>query len=340
MSLDYEKIHANPSGPGDSRPTALDIMRQEGLIDPPQLTNKVVVLTGSTSGIGEPTALALAEAGAHLLLPVRNTTAGNALKKKIEALPTSAKASVFECDLTSLSSVRSCAAAICKEFSKVDLLILNAGIAGPPLGHTEDGHELQFQVNHLAGFLLFQDLLPLLQKAEDGARVVWVSSIAHRFGTPDTDDYDWKKRDYDPLIAYGASKTAAIWASNEIDRRFGGQGIHSISVHPGGIQTGLQRSHSEEYAAKMEAYFKEFPEILKTFKSLEQGASTTILAAVGKDFQDRGALYMEDCREVGVFEETDRIDAPGYAAWITDMEKAKQVYEDSLKMIENVPRRQ
>jgi NAD(P)-dependent dehydrogenase (short-subunit alcohol dehydrogenase family) len=108
-----------------------------------------------------------------------------------------------------------------------------------PESTTEDGFETQFGTNHLAHFLLFQLLKPTLLASstpEFNSRVVALSSLGHRSATVQFDDLDFKKQGYQPFVAYGQSKTANIWMANEIERRFGAQGLHAMSVHPGGAR--------------------------------------------------------------------------------------------------------
>jgi NAD(P)-dependent dehydrogenase (short-subunit alcohol dehydrogenase family) len=323
----YAVAHIKPEGPGDARPTALQIIQDEGAEG--TLQGQVIVITGTSSGIGVETVRALAATGATLYLTARDL---DKAKSALDGIFDPSRMELFQMDQASLSSVRDAATAILNKTSKIHALINNAGImAIPDLRFTVDGHELQFGTNHLSHFLLFMLLKPaLLAAASPGlpSRVINLSSSSHNVhGINDADDYDFQRGDYDPNVAYGQSKTANIYMANEIERRYGAQHLHATSVHPGIIPTGLTR-HMPPDA------FKGMEHVMPMMKSVEQGAATTVWAAVGKEWEHQGGKYLVDCAVAKPSKGgEDKILTPTYAAWAYDAEKAARLWRDSLKLV-------
>ncbi|KAM0552398.1 hypothetical protein ACHAPJ_007958 [Fusarium lateritium] len=239
---------------------------------------------------------------------------------------------LFQMDQGSLASVRAAAAAILKKTSKIHCLINNAGImAIPDLRFTADGHELQFGTNHLSHFLFFQLLKPALLAAttpELPSRVVNLSPSSHNIhGINASDNYSFQRGDYDPSVAYGQSKTANIYMANEIERRYGAKHLHATSVHPGVVATGLTR-HMHPDA------FKGMEHIYPTMKSVEQGAATSVWAAIGDAWKHDGGKYLVDCAVAGpATGGEDKMITPKYAPHAYDVEKATGLWEDSLKLV-------
>lgn len=202
---------------------------------------------------------------------------------------------------------------------------------------TEDGCEQQFQTNHLSHFLLFQllkDMLLASSTPSFNSRVICVSSSVHVFGSVCLGDYNMEKREggYEPPAAYAQSKTANIWMANELDRKHGSQGLHSISVHPGGIETGLQNSHDEASKKMIEQYL-EIPHIKASLKSLEQGSASVVMAAIAKEYEGVGGFYMEDCGKSPPMPDDAAIGMPGYKPWAYDEDGEKRLWEDSLRIV-------
>jgi NAD(P)-dependent dehydrogenase (short-subunit alcohol dehydrogenase family) len=201
-----------------------------------------------------------------------------------------------------------------------------------PEGQTKDGFETQFGTNHLAHFLLFELLKPTLLASstpEFHSRVVSISSGAHRISAVHVDDLDFKKAGYDPWKAYGQSKTANIHMATEIERRYGSKGLHAFAVHPGGIRTSLQRHLPQETIDGWSA-----PEIAKKMKSPEQGAATTVWAAISKDLEGKGGKYLEDCSVAAARVPGDaKMMDSGYSPYVYDEETARKLWEISLKMV-------
>lgn len=326
MDSKYAAAHASPKGPGDSRPTAQQIIKDEELEG--KLTGKVILITGCSSGIGIETAKALSTTGATLYLTARDL---NKARNALGSFSEQSNIHLLELDLESFASVRKCAAEFLSKSSTLNILINNAGVMFPPEGRTADGFEIQFGTNYLAHFLLFQllkDTLIASASAEMCSRVIMVSSSGHRASEVQFDDYNFEKG-YDAWKAYGQSKTAMIWAANEIDARYGASGLHAYSLHPGGITSGLQKYVTGELAKN----WSSMPGLEELWKSTEQGAATTVWAATAKDLEGKGGKFLEDCQVIGPLKEGDGMLAPGHAAWVYDEVKAKRLYELSLELV-------
>ncbi|GKT52433.1 WW domain-containing protein [Colletotrichum spaethianum] len=328
----YAASHTNPKGPGDARPTALQVVEDEGLIG--QLTGKVVLITGANTGIGAETARAIHATGATLFLTARNSTKAQQAVDSVKNGPgpkSDAPVHAIELRLDSLTSVHSAAKEFLSRNDKLNFLILNAGVMATPEGKTEDGFETHFGTNHLGHFLLFQLLKPALLAAstsEFQSRVVAVSSMAHRVSNVRLDDLNFEKDPYEPWHAYGRSKTANIYFANEVERRYGSKGLHALSLHPGIIATNLLQYLPNE---QKEALLKN-ESIQKTVKSVSQGAATTTYAALSKEWEGRGGKYLNDLVEQGPADMTSKT-VPGYAPWIYDELPAKELWEKSNKLV-------
>ncbi|KAJ8116159.1 hypothetical protein OPT61_g2353 [Boeremia exigua] len=323
----YAESHVKPNGPGDERPTALQIIKDEGAEG--TLKGQVIVITGTSSGLGIETTRALAATGANFFLTARD------VKKAETALAgifDSSRMEIVEMDQANLSSVRTAAATILAKAPKIHLLINNAGIMSiPNLEFTADGHELQFGTNHLSHFLFYKLLEPALlagASAELPSRVVTLSSSAHNIhGLNASDNYNFQKTSYDPDVSYGQSKTANIYMANEIERRHAAHNLHATSLHPGIIQTALTRHMPPGAFVGMEALWP-------TMKSVEQGAATTVWAAVGKAWERDGGKYLSNCAVAEPFKEGDsKLASIGYAPWAYNVEEAKRLWTDSLKLV-------
>ncbi|TDZ25559.1 WW domain-containing oxidoreductase [Colletotrichum orbiculare MAFF 240422] len=332
----YAASHVSTQGPGDSRPTALSVVEDEGLIG--KLSGKVVLVTGANSGIGVETARAIHAAGATLYLTARDSAKAQQAVDSVKNGPgpkSDAPVHAIEMRLDSLASVRAAAEAFHLNNDKLNVLILNAGVMATPEGKTEDNFETQFGTNHLGHFLLFQLLKPDLLAAstsEFQSRVISVASSAHRFGNVRLDDFNFEKGPYDPWAAYGQSKTANIHFASEIERRYGSKGLHALSLHPGIIQTNLSQYLSKEVLeslAKNESLYK-------NMKDIPQGAATTVYAALSEEWEGRGGKYLSNLVEEGPADTTmpDWLQSEvGYAPWIYDEETAAKLWEESNRLV-------
>nr|UIK22901.1 short chain dehydrogenase [Trichoderma rhododendri] len=330
MASPYAAAHADPKGAGDARPTALQIIKDEGAQG--KLADKVIVITGATSGIGVETARALSATGATILLTARNLEKAN---KNLVGILEPGRVSLVEMDLDSFKSIRAGAEKILSASKgQVNILINSAGVMGLQK-HTlnEDGIESHFSGNYLGFFLLFQLLKQaLLSSVTPGfnSRVVVVASSAHRAATlPASDNYSFEKGEYSHETAYNYSKLAAVYLANTIERLYGAQGLHATSLHPGAINTDISRNMPPGF---LEAIMTN-PYILKILKSSEQGAATTVWAAVGKDWENKGGKYLEDCKEADRGEDDGQIFSAGWVKQTYDPEEEDRLWKDSLKLV-------
>jgi NAD(P)-dependent dehydrogenase (short-subunit alcohol dehydrogenase family) len=277
-------------------PSALQV------VDGIDLSGKVCVITGASSGLGRESARALAAAGAHVILAARNTDALAQTAEWIRAEVPDARTSTVQLDLTSLASVRTAARMIRDITPVIHVLMNNAGVMFTPFSRTSDGFEIQIGTNHFGHFELTRLLVPQLAAAGN-ARVVILSSGGHVMGDVDFDDPNWERREYDKFVAYGASKTANILHTVEADRRLRDLGIRAYAVHPGTVATSLARymsrsdfSQLRKYAATSSAARGEPAGGYLDFTTPEHGAATQVWAAVSPELADQGGLYVENCR--------------------------------------------
>ena len=292
------------------------------------LSGKRVLITGVSAGLGVETARALAAHGAQVVGAVRDVAKAKQATSHIPGIE------LVELDLTSLASVRACTDALVKEGRSFDLVIGNAGVMATPFGRTKDGFETQFGTNHLGHFLFINRLLPLLKK---GSRVIVLSSAGHRYSDADLDDPNFERTEYTPMAAYGRSKTANILFAVEFDRRHRAQGIRAAAVHPGGIKTELTRHIGDEGIEKTIAMINEkaraegLPEF--RWKSIPQGAATTVWAAAKASAEEIGGRYCEDCHVAEMVDSLDPAIRHGVRPYATDGVRAKQLWTLSEKMV-------
>ncbi|KAF4542454.1 Short-chain dehydrogenase [Lasiodiplodia theobromae] len=327
----YSSLFENPQGPGDARPTALKVVEDEGRVN--NMTDKVMLVTGCSSGIGIETARALHATGATLFMHVRDLKKGEAVVKDILATsPGKGKIELLRFDLDSLDSVRAGAAEFLKKSDKLNVLVNNAGVMATPEGKTIDGFETQWAVCHLSHFLLTNLLLPTLLASSTpsfASRVVNVSSTGHRFARPNLDDVNFATTPYEPWLAYSNAKSANIWTANALERRYGARGLHALSLHPGGISTGLQVHLDPALVASWSN-----PEILRTTLSPAQGAATQVWAAIGKAWEGRGGKYLEDVQlQEKQAAMSGNMAEKGYAPWAFDEESEEKCWKISKEMV-------
>jgi NAD(P)-dependent dehydrogenase (short-subunit alcohol dehydrogenase family) len=239
----------------------------------PDQKGRVIIVTGSTSGIGKETARVLAKKNGTVILAVRNVKKGEGVSDEIRQEYPMADLFVRELDLASLESVKAFAETINRDYDRLDVLINNAGIMMCPYSTTRDGFEIQMGTNHLGHFALTGLLMPLLEKTE-GSRIVALSSGAHAMGNIDLSDLNWEKRNYNTQRAYGDSKLANLYFTYELARRLQSNGNNPkvTAAHPGWTATDLQR-HSG-LVRFMNLFFAQ---------NVAMGALPTLRAAVDED---------------------------------------------------------
>ena len=215
---------------------------------------------------------------------------------------------------------------------------------------TDDGFEQVFQINHLAHFLFFQLLKPLLLSSSTPSfhsRVVDVSSSAHTMASVQLDNYSLEKpfqhpwdsqfamkdSDFNCIVAYGQSKTANIWMSNEIERVYGPQGVHGFSLHPGIVHTnGL--ANIDPSVMEILGPLMGDPAMLPRHKNVEQGAATTVIAAIAKAFEGKGGFYLDNCGISPALKDGEMGVDGGFRPYAYDrVDGEKQLWADSLKMV-------
>ena len=292
------------------------------------LSGKRAIVTGASSGIGVETARALADAGAAVTLAVRNTEAGERVAAEIRDSTGNSAVTVGALDLSDLTSARAFAAAWS---GPLDILVNNAGVmAIQELTISASGHEMQFATNHLGHFALALGLHDALAAA-DSARIVAVSSGGHLRSPVVFDDIDYAFRDYDPFGAYGQSKAANVLFAVEATRRWRADGIVANAVMPGGIATPLQRHLPSHYAADALDAFRAAG---TDFKTVEQGAATSVLLAASPLLEGVGGRYFENCNEAVQVERRGKPGQGGVAPYALDPANAERLWDLSLKLIQ------
>jgi len=260
------------------------------------LSGKRVLVTGVSAGLGVETARVLAAHGAEVVGAARDLSKADAATRQVRAQASrGGSLELVQLDLASLASVRRCADALVGAARPFDVIIANAGVMACPKGTTADGFETQLGTNHLGHFVLVNRIASLLRP---GSRLVNLSSAGHRFADVDLEDPTFERTPYAEFVAYGRSKTANALFAVEFDRRHKARGVRATAVHPGAIRTELSRYMTPEITAKMIASISaNQPKGTAAFiyKSVPQGAATSVWAACVADAAVIGGQYCEDC---------------------------------------------
>jgi NAD(P)-dependent dehydrogenase (short-subunit alcohol dehydrogenase family) len=248
----------------------------------PDMSGKVCLITGATSGIGKATAKGLAAAGAIVVMVCRDAARGEAARKEVAAVSPGGAVSLLKADLASFDSIRALAEEFQLSYNKLDVLINNAATIGSERRETVDGIESQFAVNHLAYFLLTNLLLDRL-KASAPARIVNVASIAHRGVSLDLDDLE-NKKEYKSFRVYGQTKLANVLFSHELARRLQGTGVTANCLHPGIVRSNIVRDMMApiSFGAKFFGFLMLSP---------DKGAATTIHCATAPELEETNGKY-------------------------------------------------
>jgi NAD(P)-dependent dehydrogenase (short-subunit alcohol dehydrogenase family) len=285
------------------------------------LSGKRAIVTGAASGIGVETARALAGAGADVTLAVRNPQAGADIAVDITATTGNAAVHTAQLDLTNPQSIYRF---VGDWRGPLQILVNNAGVMASPEAHTDSGWELQFATNHLGHFALSLGLQPAMAAA-DGARIVAVSSSGHLWSPLVFDDINFRFRPYDPMLAYGQSKTAVVLFAVEATAHWSEHGIYANALNPGAIQTNLQRH--------VGGIVRTPPELQK---SPQQGAATSVLLAASPFLDGIGGRYFADCNEATLVDrrpEGFAEPATAVAPYALDPENARRLWELSLDAV-------
>jgi NAD(P)-dependent dehydrogenase (short-subunit alcohol dehydrogenase family) len=298
------------------------------------LNGKRVLVTGVSAGLGVETARALAAHGARVVGAARDLDKAKAATERVraEAAPEGGF-DLVKLDLSDLVSVRACADAFLSDGKPFDLVVANAGIMAVSFGKTADGFEMQFGTNHLGHFLLVNRIASLMKP---GARLVSLSSLGHRLADVDLDDPNFAQTPYDEWAAYGRSKTANVLFAVEFDRRHKAAGVRATAVHPGTIQTELGRYMTPEVRQRVtdaiNAASRASGEPPFEWKSVPQGAATTVWAGVMAKDDDVGGRYCEDCR-VAEIVEGPSVWPGGVRRYALEPERAEALWAKSEEMI-------
>jgi len=302
------------------------------LLKDTDLTGQTAVVTGAASGLGIETVRALLSAGARVIMPVRDTARGGEVARDLAQATGNSDVHVVQLDLGSLASVRQAAGEILALAPQIRMLINNAGVMATPQGRTADGFETHFGTNHLGHFQLTRLLMPALLAAAP-ARVVALSSSAHRLSDIRWDDVNFQSTPYDPWQAYGQSKTANALFATELNRRYADQGVTANAVHPGGIMTGLQK-HMPEGEAQRRGWIDENGVPNPAFKTPAQGAGTSIWAATAPELDGVGGLFLEDLQQSTPLDETNPNPLFGYKPHALDEDSARRLWTLSEELID------
>ncbi|MBO3680197.1 SDR family NAD(P)-dependent oxidoreductase [Streptomyces sp. NEAU-YJ-81] len=295
------------------------------VIEGVDLTGKRVIVTGAASGIGVETTRALASAGADVTLAVRNVEAGHRVAQEIAAKTGNSKVTAAPLELTDRASVASFTDAW---RGPLHILVNNAGImALPELHRTTEGWELQFATNHLGHFNLTLGLHDALAAA-GGARIVSLSSSGHLFSPVVFDDIHFERRPYEEWAAYGQSKTGNVLLAVGAAKRWADDGITANAVMPGGIRTGLQRHQEGNTTPEVEEAFANF-----TWKTVEEGAATSVLVAASPLLEGVTGRYFEDCNEAELNTDPNPYADSGVRPYALDTDNAERLWDLGTAML-------
>lgn len=284
------------------------------------LSGKTVVITGGSAGLGVETARVLAGRGAHVISIVRDAAKGEAALEQIRAADPDAAIELAIMDLSDLQSVREGADAIAAKHPRIDMLINNAGVMAAPLSRTQEGLELHLGTNFLGHYVLTAHLMNSLLAAAP-ARVINLTSSAHRLSPFRLHDPFFEQEPYNKLVAYGQSKTANVLMTLELDRRYRDRGLRATAVHPGLIDTELGRHFSEDEMTFLKGGIPEG----MGMKDVSEGAATTVWAACIEDFDAIAGKFCEDCAVADEIADPDE-NGRGVLPHALDMEMAGKVW--------------
>jgi len=302
------------------------------------LQGKRILVTGVSAGLGIETARALAAHGAQVVGAARDLSKAEAATAHVREAASAGGGSfdLIALDLASLKSVRACADALLAKGAPFDVLIANAGVMATPFGHTTDGFETQFGTNHLGHFVFVNRLAPLIRS---GGRLVNLSSAGHRYSNVDLQDPNFERTPYEPFVAYGRSKTANILFAVAFDQRHRGRRVRAAAVHPGGIQTELSRHMDQsQHQGIIEQLNKQLAADGRPpfqYKTIAQGAATSVWTAVVASPEEIGGRYCENCHVGQIVADNVTISAisEGVRGYALDPNNAEALWKKSEEMV-------
>lgn len=310
----------------------------EDVLEDVDLHGKRILVTGVSAGLGVETARSLAAHGAKVVGAARDLTKATAATAQVQkdAAANGGGFELIELDLASLKSVRACADALLAKGEPFDAVIANAGVMATPFTRTADHFEMQFGTNHLGHFVLVNRIAPLLQA---GGRLINLSSAGHRFSNVDLEDPSFERTPYDPFVAYGRSKTANILFAVAFDERHRKRGVRAAAVHPGVIETELAR-HVEP--GRLEGVIQQINDQLAAegkgplrFKTIPQGAATSVWAGVVAPAEEIGGRYCENCHVGKIVPDGTTISgvSEGVRGYALDPKNAEALWKKSEELV-------
>ncbi|MFZ0884320.1 MAG: SDR family NAD(P)-dependent oxidoreductase [Candidatus Acidiferrales bacterium] len=310
----------------------------EDVLSGVNLQGKRILVTGVSAGLGVETARSLVARGAHVVGAARDLKKAEAATTQVrkDAAAGGGSFELIALDLASLKSVRACADKLLAQREPFDVVIANAGVMATPFGNTLDGFETQFGTNHLGHFVFVNRIAPLIRA---GGRLINLSSSGHRYSNVDLQDPNFERTPYEPFVAYGRSKTANILFAVAFDERHRERGVRAAAVHPGGIKTELGRhvdpsrfttivdQMNKQLAAEGKPPFQ--------WKTVPQGAATSVWAAVVAPADEIGGQYCENCHVGNVVPDDVTISAisEGVRGYALDRKDAEALWKKSEELV-------
>jgi NAD(P)-dependent dehydrogenase (short-subunit alcohol dehydrogenase family) len=302
------------------------------------LGGKRILVTGVSAGLGVETARSLAAHGANVIGTARDLAKAEAATTQLrkDAAANGGSFELIELDLASLASVRHCADQLLHKGELFDVIIANAGVMATPFSCTTDHFEMQFGTNHLGHFVLVNRIAPLIRR---GGRLINLSSAGHRLSNVDLDDPNFEKTPYDPFVAYGRSKTANILFAVAFDQRHRDRRVRAAAVHPGVIETELAR-HVDP--SRIENIIKQMNDQLVAegkgpfeWKTIPQGAATSVWAGVVAPAREIGGRYCENCHVGKIVPDGATISGvtEGVRGYALDPQGAEALWKKSEEMV-------
>jgi NAD(P)-dependent dehydrogenase (short-subunit alcohol dehydrogenase family) len=310
----------------------------EDVLSGVSLRGKRILVTGVSAGLGVETARSLTAHGAHVVGAARDLAKAKAVTAQVskDAAANGGGIELVSLDLGSLKSVRACADQLLAKGEPFDVIIANAGVMATPFGHTADGYETQFGTNHLGHFVLANRIAPLIRA---GGRLINLSSAGHRFSNVNLEDPNFERTPYDPFVAYGRSKTANVLFSVAFDQRHRKRGVRAAAVHPGVIKTELAR-HVDP--SQVEGMIKQINDQLVAegkgpfqWKTIPQGAATSVWAGVVAPAEEIGGRYCENCHVGNIMRDEATISgvSEGVRGYALDPKNAEALWKKSEELV-------
>src|SRR6202161_812534 len=310
----------------------------EDVLSGVNLKGKRILLTGASAGLGVETARSLAAHGAQVVGAARDLNKAKARTEQVQkdAAANGGSFELVELDLANLKSVRACADRLLAKGEPFDVVIANAGVMATPFGKTLDGFETQFGTNHLGHFVFVNRIASLIRA---GGRLINLSSAGHRISNVDLDDPNFERTTYDPFVAYGRSKTANILFAVAFDQRHCKRGVRAAAVHPGVIQTELGRymdpSLLQNLIQQIDKQLTAEGKGPFEWKTIPQGAATSVWAGVVAPAEGIGGQYCENCHvgQIAPDHVTITGASEGVRAYALDPKTAEALWRKSEQLV-------